>query len=259
MYEKELEAMLEAARLASENIMKYYRNGFDVEIKEDNSPVTEADKTSDVLIRRYLSDKFPTYSFLTEEEEDDLSRLNNDFIFIIDPLDGTKDFIKKDDEFTVNIALCFKHKIVAGVVAEPARGNYYYASLGKGAYKLDNLGKTTKLHVSDKLKDLTCLVSIFHESEEEKELIAKNSDKITKVERKGSSLKACEIASGLAEVSFRCSGGTKERDTGAFQIIVEEAGGLVLKPDKTPITYNREDVYNREGYIIINRIENFML
>ena len=92
----------------------------------------------------------------------------------------------------------------------------------------------------------------------EEETIEKHKDRINHIKKIGSSIKACYIASGLGEISYRMSQGTKEWDTCAFQIIVEEAGGLVLKPDKTPITYNRVDVYNREGYIIINRIENFL-
>ena len=92
-----------------------------------------------------------------------------------------------------------------------------------------------------------------------KEIFDKYQDKITNVLKAGSSIKACLISEGKAEISYRLSSGTKEWDTAAFQIIVEEAGGLVLKLDKTKMYYNREDVYNREGYIIINRIENFLI
>jgi 3'-phosphoadenosine 5'-phosphosulfate (PAPS) 3'-phosphatase len=75
----------------------------------------------------------------------------------------------------------------------------------------------------------------------------------------GSSLKPCYIAAGLAEISYRLSSGTKEWDTAASQLIVEEAEGYFLKPDKSEITYNRQDVYNRQGYLIVNRLENFLL
>ena len=103
------------------------------------------------------------------------------------------------------------------------------------------------------------MISVFHSNENEDAVRLKYKDKITKVIKKGSSLKACLIAEGKAEISYRLSQGTKEWDTAAFQIIVEEAGGLVLKIDKTPMTYNRKDVYNREWYLIINRIENFLI
>ena len=107
MYQKEIEKMIEAAREASKNIMNYYNSGFHTEYKEDHSPVTEADKTSDILIKNILHEAFPNYAFLTEESRDDKSRLNNDYVFIVDPLDGTEDYVHKDDQFTVNIDLWY--------------------------------------------------------------------------------------------------------------------------------------------------------
>lgn len=259
MYGKELNASLQIAKEAMDNIMNYYNHGFHTEMKDDNSPVTEADKTTDLLIKSYLSKLFPTYSFLTEESEDNKERLNNDYVFIIDPLDGTKDFVHKDGEFTCNIGLCYKHEIVMGVVAVPAKNEIYYATKGDGAYKITNDGKTIRLNVSDKTSDLTCLTSVFHSAQVEIETIQKHNDKIAHVIKKGSSLKACEIAEGKAEISYRLTQGTKEWDTAAFTIIVEEAGGYVLKLNGEKIRYNREDVYNREGYVIVNKKENILL
>lgn len=258
LYQKELNAAIEAGLKAKEVVLSYYHNGFDVEIKSDNSPVTEADKESDKIIRNYLKVRFPNYAFLTEESIDNLDRLNNDYVWIIDPVDGTEDFVHKDDEFTINIALSYKHEAVLGVVLIPAKNLIYYATKGNGAYCFEN-GVSRPIHVSNAKKDLRCLCSKFHPSINEKETIKKHSDLITKVTPIGSSIKACFIADGKAEISYRLSDGTKEWDTCAFQVIVEEAGGLVLKPNKEPIRYNREDVYNREGYLIINRIENFLL
>lgn len=259
MFEKELEYALKAASAAKEVILKFYKEGFHVEIKEDNSPVTEADKNSDQVIKSMLAKEFPNYAFLTEESDDDKERLKNDYVWIIDPLDGTKDFVNKDDEFTINIALAYKHEVVLGVVCAPALNVTYYGLKGAGAFKIDENNNITKIHVNDKLENLTCLRSIFHFSKLEEETISRFQDKITNVMKAGSSLKACLISEGKAEISYRLSSGTKERDTAAFQIIVEEAGGLVLKLDKTKMFYNREDVYNRDGYIIINRIENFLI
>ena len=259
-YLNELTKAIDAGLLAKEKIMYYYNNGFHVEIKSDNSPVTEADKQADKIIKKYLSKNFPDYGFLTEESDDNLDRLNKEYIWIIDPVDGTKDFVKRDGEFTTNIALCKNHEIILGVVVIPSKNVYYYALKGKGAYKVDLKNNTKiQIHVSNKTSDLTCLRSVFHFSEEEKEMIGKHNDKIKHIEAAGSSLKACLIAEGKAEISYRLSAGTKEWDTAAFQIIVEEAGGFVLKPNKERMTYNREDVYNREGYLIINNIDNFLL
>ena len=260
MFEEELHAMIQIAYQASENIMNFYNGGFHTEMKEDNSPVTEADKTTDVMIREYLHRLFPDYAFLTEESNDDLRRLENDYVFIVDPVDGTKDFIAKDGEFTCNIALAYKHEVVAGVVAAPAKGEYYYASKGNGAFKCKVGEQPQQIHVSDKTKNLTALISVFHFHECEAKMIEKHSNKIIRILKKGSSLKACAIAEGIAEISYRLTNGTKEWDTAAFQIIVEEAGGYVLNlKTKEPIKYNREDVYNRDGYIIVNNLKNILL
>ena len=257
-FKKELDVALCGANEASKIIMSYYKTSYNIEIKEDNSPVTNADKECDIFLRKYLKEKFPTYAFLTEESIDDKSRLNNDYVWIIDPVDGTKDFIAHDDEFTCNIALAYKHEVVLGIVAIPAKNTFYYALKDNGAYVIrDN--KTTKIHVNEKINNLTCLKSVFHTAKNELELMEKYSDKITKVEAVGSSIKACYIAEGKAEISYRLTNGTKEWDTAAFQIIVEEAGGYVLKPNKERILYNRENVYNEGGYIIINNLNNFLL
>lgn len=258
MWNEELKAAIEIGLLAKEKIMEIYNAGFNVEIKEDNSPVTLADKTADKMIRDYLGKLFPNYAFLTEESEDDLNRRENDYVWIVDPVDGTKDFVAKDNEFTTNIALSYKHEVVLGVVIIPASDEYYYAIKGEGAFKVKG-DQVTKIHVNDKLKDLTVLSSRFHACKNEEEVIKKHKNKIRFVEHFGSSIKACRIASGLAEISYRLSSGTKEWDTAAIQIIVEEAGGIFVKPNGERIKYNREDVYNREGYIITNRKENILL
>ena len=258
MWEKELQEAIKAGLEAREKIMEIYNKGFDVEIKEDNSPVTIADKTADMMIKNHLSKAFPAHAFLTEESEDNKERLNNDYVWIVDPVDGTKDFVARDGGFTTNIALSYKHELVVGVVVVPVTGEVYYATKDGGAYHLVN-GVATKIHVNDKLENLTVLCSVFHSNDAERALIEKHSDKIKNIAKFGSSLKACRIAEGLAEISYRMSAGTKEWDTGAIQIIVKEAGGVFVQPDGTELTYNREDVYNRKGYIICNRKENILL
>ncbi len=255
---KELNAAIEIGKQAREVALKYYYGGFNIEIKSDQSPVTEADKECDSLIRKYLKSKFPSYSFLTEESKDDFSRLDNDWCWIIDPIDGTQDFVHKDDDFTINIALCYRNEIVLGVVVVPVRNNIYYATRWKGAYKIDSEGKTSRIYVSDKLNNLTVLQSKFHPKKEECEIYEKYKNRIAKIINAGSSLKACLIAEGKAELTYRVGDGTKEWDTAAFQIIVEEAGGHVLQYDGTRIKYNKKDVHNRNGFIVMNRLQNFI-
>ena len=259
MWEKELKEAIFAGLKAKIEIMKIYEKGFDVEIKEDNSPVTLADKTADKIIREHLHKCFPEHAFLTEESEDDKDRLSNDYVWIVDPVDGTKDFVAKDGGFTTNIALSYKHEAILGVVVVPVTGEIYYATKDGGAFHQLANGEVERIHVNNKTEDLTVLRSVFHFNEDEKALIEKHSDKIKHIAKFGSSLKPCKIAEGKAEITYRMSGNTKEWDTAAFQIIVEEAGGFVLEPNGQRIMYNREDVYNRNGYIVVNRKENILL
>lgn len=256
MWEKELQEAINAGLKAKEKIMEIYAKGFDVEIKEDNSPVTIADKAADEIIRNYLHEKFPTHAFLTEESTDSKDRLSNDFVWIVDPVDGTKDFVARDGQFTTNIALAYKHELVVGVVIAPALDEIYFASKGNGSYFQKIGEKPVRIHVNDKLDDLTVLTSVFHFTKEEQDLIEKHGDKIKHVMKRGSSLKPCAIAHGLAEITFRSSPNTKEWDTAACQIVVTEAGGIFVEPNGNEIKYNREDVYNRNGYVVANRKEN---
>lgn len=261
MYEKELEVALEAVNSVRELILDvYYSNDLGVEIKEDNSPVTKADKASDKKIREILSSSFPTYALLTEESVDDLNRLTNDYVWIVDPIDGTKEFVDHNDEFAVNIGLSYKHKAVLGVILIPVTGEIYYGVEGQGSfYKKDKDSNSVKIHCNNKVKDITVLVSKYHTTELEENTINKNKEVIKTVKAVGATIKGCVIAKGEAEVSFRYGSNTKEWDTCAMQAIVEQAGGHVLKFDGSPIYYNREDVYNRNGYIICNNRENFLL
>lgn len=258
MWKNELQVAIRAALAARVKILEIYREPFDVEIKEDNSPVTLADKIADKTIRDVLGSAFPEHDFLTEETLDNKKRLTNDYVWIVDPIDGTKDFIAKNNEFTTCIALSYKHEIVVGIVLVPATGELYFATKGGGAY-YQQKNRIKKIKVNDKTKGLTVLTSRFHINEEELALIEKYKGLIKKRQTFGSSIKPCRIAQGLAEISYRLSDGTKEWDTAASQLIVFEAGGLFLKLNGEVMTYNREDVRNIGGYIVVNRKENILL
>lgn len=258
MWEEELEIAKSLAIKAGKKIMEYYHSSFEVDIKSDDSPVTSADRAANEIIVSELKKKYPYFAILSEENDDDFERLNNDYVWIIDPLDGTQDFVDHGSGFAVNIALSYKHEIVVGVIYVPVNDELFYASKGNGAFSVRH-NIVSQIHVNDKTDDLTCLGSIHYFSDLEKELISKHSDKITSYYKAGASIKACIIAEGKAEISYRLYPGTKEWDTAAPQILIEEAGGYYLKPDGTPLTYNRKDVVNREGFIIVNRKENFFL
>ena len=261
MYKQELEVALKAVNSVRGLILDIYNsNNLGFEIKEDKSPVTKADKAADKKIREILSEAFPLYSLLTEESIDDKSRLKNDYVWIVDPIDGTKDFVAKNGEFSVNIGLSYKHKAVLGVILVPVTGEIYYAVEGQGSYYLKNKdSKPVRIFVNTKTTNLTMLISNFHSNQIEMDMIAKHSDIIKHKRKLGATLKGCAIAKGEAEISYRFSSNTKEWDTCAMQVIVEQAGGFLLKFDGTPIRYNREDVYNKDGYIICNQMKNFLL
>lgn len=255
-----LEDAYQAALLATKEILSIYLTNFTFENKLDDSPVTIADKKADAIIRQYLKAKYPNFGFLTEESSDDFSRLNEDYVWVVDPIDGTKDFIAKNDEFTINIALIHKQQVVVGLVHIPAKQDTYFALKDQGSFhRIGN--QDQRIFVNQKVDNLTVLTSRFHLQPIEKEVIQKyqSTGKISKVETYGSAIKACRIAEGLAEISYRLSPGTKEWDTAASDLIVSEAGGYFIKPNKEKYWYNRRDVRNLEGYIILNKLDNLLL
>lgn len=252
----ELEAMVDVCYKAMSKIMNFYKKGFNIEIKADNSPVTDADKASNKIIRDTLNKKFPGYGMLTEEDADDLSRLDKKRIFVIDPLDGTSDYVVKDDMFSINIALVEDHHPVVSVIGIPVKNDVYFAVKGQGAYYLENNKTIRRIHVSTRVSALQALDSATHPSKIAEEIFARNKDKIKEVKHCGSSWKACLVASGVADVCFNFGEGTKEWDTCAPQLIVEEAGGIYSDCEGNPLTYNKKDVYNHNGYACVNRREN---
>ncbi len=255
-----LETALDAALAAGKEILKIYNSDFSVSYKEDDSPLTLADTTANEIIRSMLSKSYPNYSILTEESNDDLSRLDNPFCFIVDPLDGTKEFVKKNGEFTVNIALTYRGKSILGVVFAPALGKLYYAAEGMGAYFVQLNGDKSdkpaqRIGVSNRRQDLIVMASRSHSDEKLEALLKKNRTKIARTLAAGSSLKGCLIAQAEADIYYR-TGLTCEWDTAAMQCIVEQAGGVFLQADSSPMRYNRENTLNEKGFFILNDIAN---
>ncbi len=249
-----LEVTIDLAIQASHEIMDVYSSEFAVEHKDDKSPLTEADRRANAVIVKGLRKAFPNIAILSEEEMDDRTRLSNPWCFIVDPLDGTKEFVKRNGEFTVNIALSYHGESVLGVIVVPATGELYYAVRGQGAHYQPNPNdKPQTIHVTDKLTDLTLAVSRSHITEREQAII--DSDRVTNVIHSGSSLKGCLVARGLADIYYRF-GPTMEWDTAAMQIICEEAGAIFMQMDHTPMRYNREDSFNGKGFFVVNRGEN---
>ncbi len=238
----------EIATEAGDAIMKIYNdeNSWEIEYKGDQSPLTLADKTSNEIIVRGLNQLDDVFPVLSEEEKmiDFQIRKSYKYFWLVDPLDGTKEFIKRNGDFTVNIALVESGRPVLGVVQVPVTGEIYWASQGNGAYYQNN-NEITQLSASRfTIKDqgLRVVCSRSHINVDTKDFIKTLNRPIT-VSR-GSSLKFLLIASGQAEIYPRL-GPTMEWDTGAAQIILEESGGQVIQWDtQTPLRYNKESLLN---------------
>lgn len=260
MYEKELEAAIAAAKRAEIKIKEIYHTDFAVEIKGDDSPVTLADKTADMMIREDLARLFPEYGFLTEESVDTKERLTKKCIWIVDPVDGTKEFVSRNGQFTTNIALAVDHEVVVGVINVPMLDLLYYAVKGEGAYRLSKDGTRKRIHCSERDNELKTVRSISFFNEKEKSFYEKHKDKFAgEATPIGAANKFCVIAQGDYDFFYRMSSGTKEWDVAAGDLLIHEAGGAMVQPNGECFRYNREDVYNRDGYIIANKKSNLIL
>lgn len=179
--------------------------------------------------------EFPDMGILAEESSDDLSRLEKRYCFLVDPLDGTKEFIRGNDEFTVNIALTEWGKPIGGVIYVPVYKELYYGWAGEGAFSLIN-GEEKRLHVSKRIGNIRLAKSRTHHSHMLDKLISINN--INHVIVAGSAYKGCLLARGDVEAYYRF-GRTMEWDTAAMEIIATEAGGIFSGMDGNQFKYNK--------------------
>ena len=252
-----LNTAIEAALQAGKAILEIYHSGdFDIEIKGDNSPLTKADKASHNVIMSYLTKtNIPVLSEegrdITYEERKEWNQL-----WIVDPIDGTKEFIKRNGEFTVNIALIENQKPILGVIFVPAKGELYFSTKEMGAFKvtvnLDLFDVDTLIEKASKIpferddKTFTIVASRSHMSPETEDYVQQMKDKYGAVNliSKGSSLKLCMVAEGQADCYPRFAP-TMEWDTAAGQAICEHAGFQVLDwSTKEKMLYNRQELLN---------------
>ena len=239
---KELIAIArEASIKAGEAIIEIYESGdFSIEAKSDDSPLTLADKASHNVIVSFLE---KTGLPVLSEEGSAVpfnERKNWEYFWLIDPLDGTKEFIKKNGEFTVNIALVNKSKVVAGVVYTPVLKDEFWVIKGEGAFKNgEKINVNTFKLSDDKLK---VVASRSHLNDDTQQFMDSLSN--PEVVSKGSSLKLLMVAEGDADLYPRYAP-TMEWDTAAAQIVVEEAGGTVTQKDtRDSVVYNKENLLN---------------
>jgi len=240
----DVKQIIAIAKDAGDAIMEIYNKDFTVEYKNDKSPLTEADLKSNEMICKALNELYPSIPILSEENKAApyAERKDWEYFWLIDPIDGTKEFIKKNGEFTVNIALIQNDTPVLGVVYAPVLDEMYYAKKGDGAFK--NAKKLPLLINNNPKESLSVVASKSHLSEETQAFIDKLDTKIIEQVSKGSSLKLCMVAEGIADIYPRLAP-TMEWDTGAAHAIVLEAGKEVVQFENgEAVVYNKENLLN---------------
>lgn len=280
---KHLPDLLEIIKQAGREVLKVYaqlEKDWDVQLKDDRTPITEADRISNRLITEGLKQLFPDIPLISEENKQIPYeiRCQYEYFWLIDPLDGTKEFIKRNGEFTINLALINRTQPVAGFISVPCKGLIYYAVKGEGAYRIQEKSKAeeklsepigespgksgsvskdaeaskteegiivTRLKVAEfspTETGLTVVASRSHFDPETQKFIEQlNNPRLVSV---GSSLKFMLLAEGQAHLYPRL-GRTMEWDTAAGQAILEEAGGQVLEfYSRRPLSYNKESLVN---------------
>lgn len=248
---------IHAAIRAGEKITDVYSSvDFNIQLKEDQTPVTIADRNAHDEIVRIL--EITNLPILSEEgvHQEFSERRNWNLFWLVDPLDGTKEFIKRNDEFTVNIALIQEKHAIAGVIYAPVTGELYVGIEGNGAWKLLNPEENctfqtmqisgTKLPEKILFGENIVAVSRSHMNLETEEFVEnlRHENGSTLLVRKGSSLKICMVAEGSATI-YPKLGKTMEWDTAAGHAILKAAGKNIYHPDlKTELTYNKENLQN---------------
>ncbi|MGR3806141.1 3'(2'),5'-bisphosphate nucleotidase CysQ [Marinibacterium profundimaris] len=248
-YDTLVPVMRKLAIEAGEKIMEIYNSDdFDVKVKSDDSPVTEADETADALISAGLRDAFPDVMLVTEEQAASHSAKGDTFL-IVDPLDGTKEFINRRGDFTVNIALVEAGIPTRGVVYAPAKNRMFFTLANgqsveeTGDFDPETLGATVEIHVSDPDNGaLMVVASKSHRDQATDDYIGKYA--VKDMTSAGSSLKFCLIATGEADLYPRL-GRTMEWDTAAGHAVLNGAGGQVVRyDDLNPLVYGKDGFAN---------------
>ena len=257
---------IELVRYIHDEILKIYNNDFEVYFKEDKSPLTEADRLVSNIIYNKLNIWFPEIPIICEERKEISyeERKNWEYYFLIDPIDGTKEFIKKNGEFTVNIGLCYKNRPIFGIVTIPVDNIMYYGELNNGSYKINlNENKTgievksiqlkPKDNTNRDIESVNIIVSRSHLDDMTIDYINtfKNKYKNLTLIKSGSSIKFMKIAENEADIYPRF-GPTMEWDTCASHIIVEESGKNIYSTiDNSILKYNKENLKN-DNFICAN-------
>lgn len=252
--QKELETAKELALGAGAILMDHFEKSVSVDWKAPGDPVTAADREANDLIVSGLKRAFPEHGVLSEEEEDDLSRLHRTYVWMIDPMDGTREFIDHREDFAVQIGLVTGGIPVLGVVYQPPKDKLYYAAAGMGTF-LETGGSRSRLHVSTEqtASMMTVAVSRSHRSARVDAII--NQLRIKESIAMGSvGLKVGLVCEGRAHLYIHPGGRTKLWDTCAPEAILREAGGRITDVSNQPLRYNISEYRNLNGLVVTNGV-----
>lgn len=233
--------------------MGFYNRDYEIQTKADKSPVTEADFAVDRLLQKELQ-KYG-WPILSEEMQDDLGRMKSDYVWIIDPIDGTKDFINKTDTFTVVLGLVYKGKSVLGMVYEPVTKTLYFAQEGKGAYMQVDKEEAKQITVAqtDSSSQATMVASEHHFTDAMK-IVADGLHVEEFLKTGGTARKIVLVALGKADIWFSTAATMGQWDTCAAHCILEEAGGVFTDMFGESVLYNGLDAAESKGFVVTNGI-----
>lgn len=253
MYQRELELAVSAAKLGGREVMAFYEAGAKVSWKPGHEPVTEADLAANEVILNSLADEFPDDGILSEELKDDFARRDKSRVWIVDPLDGTREFVDRVGQFVVMVGLAVEGEPVVGAVYHPISGRCWMAARGGGAFIESSNGERRPIHVSKRVPDdgirlVLTRSHLFDGVEEIKKRLG-----VIELKQIGSvGLKVGALTDNESDMYVHISEHTKEWDSCAPHAILEEAGGVLTDVGGDPITYNRKIVANRGGLLATN-------
>lgn len=245
-----LEEAKQAAQLAGEEIVRNYKKTVRAGSAQELFPTTAVDTQANRIIQGILRTN-ASFAFLSEEFVDDRSRLDTEYVWIVDPLDGTKDFVEKTGDFCVMIALAKAQEIVLGVIYNPLQKSFTYALRGEGAF-VEQSGEVQRVVVSseDEFSKMKILMSRFHNGQEQVSLAKALG--LTIIEKGSAGIKSIEVANGRAHIYVSPSPKTGEWDIAAGAIIVAEAGGIVTDTRGYSLVFNKPDPHNLYGFVMSN-------
>lgn len=250
-----LPAVIALAKRAGREIIEVSAQTIDVQTKSDHTPVTNADLAASQLIIEGLQAITADLPVLSEESPDlpFSERQSWQRYWLVDPLDGTREFIDNNGEYSINIALIDRHEVILGVIYAPVQGVLYYACKGQGAWKIDHVNAPRAIHVCARARQpliVTC-GNNCHLDPRYEHFIHKLGE--VQFFAMGSSLKSCLVADGSADLYARL-GPTSEWDTAAAQCIVEEAGGQLTDTSLKPLRYNTRDSLLNPDFLVFGDV-----